>query len=123
MVPWSLAAITERAFGWPRAVRVVPSTGSTAMSTSGGTPVPSSSPLKSIGASSFSPSPMTTTPLMATVLSRTRMASTAAPSAFSFSPRPIHRAAARDPASVALTSSMPRLRSGTSLFCVLTGER
>ena len=44
----------------PRAVRVVPSMGSTAMSVSGGVPSPMRSPLKSIGALSFSPSPMTT---------------------------------------------------------------
>ena len=93
MVPRSLAAITDRALGRPRAVRVVPSTGSTAMSTSGDPPSPSCSPLYSMGASSFSPSPITTTPLMATLLRKIRMASTAAPSAASLSPRPIHRAA------------------------------
>ena len=43
-------------------MRVVPSIGSTAMSVSGAEPSPTCSPLKSIGASSFSPSPMTTTP-------------------------------------------------------------
>ena len=53
----------QMAFGRPSAIRVVPSTGSTAMSTSGPSPLPTCSPLKSIGASSFSPSPMTTTPL------------------------------------------------------------
>ena len=40
------------------------------------------------------------------------MASTAAPSAPSLSPRPIQRAAARAAASVTRTSSMARLRSG-----------
>src|SRR3954452_24937737 len=40
------------------------------------------------------------------------MASTAAPSAFSFSPRPTQRAAASAPYSVTRTSSMARLRSG-----------
>jgi hypothetical protein len=41
-------------------------------------PFPTSSPLKSIGASSFSPSPITTTPFIATVSSIARIASTAA---------------------------------------------
>src|SRR4051794_6255601 len=96
----------------PRAVSVVPSSGSTAMSTLGGLPSPISSPLKSIGASSFSPSPMTTTPSIWTVSSIRRIASTAAPSAVSFSPRPTQRAAASAPYSVTRTSSMARLRSG-----------
>jgi len=82
------------------------------MSVSGGVPSPTRSPLNSIGASSFSPSPMTMTPSMATDASTTRMASVAAPSADSFSPRPIQRAAARAAASVTRTSSMARLRSG-----------
>ena len=73
---------------------------------------PTSSPLKSIGASSFSPSPMTTMPSIDTVLSTRRMASTAAPSAAFLSPRPIHRPAASAAASVTRTSSMARLRSG-----------
>ena len=46
----------------PLAVSVVPSIGSTATSHSGPVPSPTCSPLKSIGALSFSPSPMTTTP-------------------------------------------------------------
>ena len=46
---------------------VVPSIGSTAMSVSGGAPSPMRSPLNSIGASSFSPSPMTTMPSIETV--------------------------------------------------------
>ncbi len=58
----------------PLAVSVVPSIGSTAMSTSGPVPSPTRSPLKSIGASSFSPSPMTTTPFIETVWTRVRMA-------------------------------------------------
>src|SRR5215207_4698146 len=96
----------------PRAVRVVPSSGSTAMSTTGGLPSPISSPLKSIGASSFSPSPITTMPSIGTVSSISRIASTAAPSALSFSPRPTQRPAASAPASVTRTSSRARLRSG-----------
>src|SRR5438270_789818 len=55
---------------------------------------------------------MTTTPSIDTVPRRTRMASTAAPSAPSLSPRPTQRAAARAAASVTRTSSMARLRSG-----------
>src|ERR1700682_2533934 len=70
-----------------------------------------------MGASSFSPSPITTMPRMRTVSSTTRIASTAAPSAASFSPRPIQRAAAIAPASVTRTSSSAMFRSGT---CLLT---
>ena len=44
---------------------MVPSIGSTAMSIAGAEPSPICSPLKSIGASSFSPSPITTTPSIA----------------------------------------------------------
>ena len=50
----------------PLAVSVVPSIGSTATSHSGPVPSPTCSPLKSIGALSFSPSPITTMPLMPT---------------------------------------------------------
>ena len=46
----------------PLLISVVPSIGSTATSTSGPLPSPTCSPLKSIGASSFSPSPITTVP-------------------------------------------------------------
>ena len=46
---------------------------------------------KSIGASSFSPSPITTTPSIDTVERTMRIASTAAPSAPFLSPRPIQR--------------------------------
>ncbi len=70
------------------------------------------SPLKSIGAWSFSPSPITTTPSIEMLSSTTRMALTAAPSAPFLSPRPIHRPAAMAAASVTRTSSMARLRSG-----------
>ena len=96
----------------PLAQSVVPSSGSTAMSTRGGLPSPISSPLKSIGASSFSPSPITTIPSIGTVSISSRIASTAAPSAASFSPRPTQRAAASAAASVTRTSSSARLRSG-----------
>ena len=95
----------------PREVRVVPSMGSTAMSHAG-PPLPISSPLKSMGASSFSPSPMTTTPSIGTLLRTRRIASTAAPSAPFLSPRPNQRPAASAAASVARARSMARLRSG-----------
>src|SRR4029453_19032768 len=55
---------------------------------------------------------MTTTPSIETVSSSSRIASTAAPSAPSLSPRPIQRAHASAAYSVVLTSSMARLRSG-----------
>src|SRR3954469_4112068 len=55
---------------------------------------------------------MTTVPSIRTVSSISRMASTAAPSAASFSPSPTQRAAAMAPYSVTRTSSIARLRSG-----------
>ena len=70
----------------PLAASVVPSIGSTATSHSGPVPSPTCSPLKSIGALSFSPSPMTTTPRMPTVEISVRMALTATPSAPFLSP-------------------------------------
>src|SRR3954452_2294401 len=112
IVPRSATAMTAIAFGWPSAVSRVPSSGSTATSTSGPSPFPTSSPLESIGASSFSPSPIPTTPRIETLSRTKRIASTAAWSALPFSPRPIHRAAAMAPASVTRTSSSAMLRSG-----------
>ncbi len=102
------------ALGMPLAARVVPSIGSTATSASAPVPSPTRSPLNSIGASSFSPSPMTTTPFIDTLPISWRMALTAAPSAPFLSPRPTHRAAAMAAASVTRTSSRARFRSGTS---------
>src|SRR5262245_40036856 len=99
----------------PRAVSRVPSSGSTATSTIGPVPSPTSSPLNSIGASSFSPSPITTTPRIATVSSMRRIASTAAWSAAFLSPRPIQRDANVAADSVTRTSSSARFLSGTSL--------
>src|SRR5579884_1558003 len=113
--PRSAAAITAIAFGWPSAVSRVPSRGSTATSTSGPPPSPTASPLKSIGASSFSPSPITTTPDMTTVSSIARIASTAAWSAAFLSPRPIQRPAPIAAASVTRTSSSARFRSGRAV--------
>ena len=66
MVPRAESATTAIEPGSPLDSSVVPSMGSTATSTSGGDPLPMRSPLKSMGASSFSPSPMTTTPSIAT---------------------------------------------------------
>ena len=80
----------------PLAHSRVPSIGSTATSQAGPVPSPTSSPLNSIGAWSFSPSPMTTTPRIDTELISIRIAFTAAPSAPFLSPRPTHRAAAID---------------------------
>src|SRR5712691_6132744 len=65
-----------------------------------------------MGASSFSPSPITTTPFIETVASTARIPSTAPWSADSFSPRPTQRAAPIAPASVTRTSSSARFRSG-----------
>ena len=79
-----------------------------------GPPAPTFSPMNSIGASSISPSPITTVPSMATVSNALRIASTAAPSASFFLPRPIQREAANAAASVTRTSSRARLRSVTS---------
>ena len=56
---------------------------------------------------------MTTTPSIGTVDSTVRMASTAAPSAPSLSPRPIQREAAMAAASVTRQSSKAMLRSRT----------
>ena len=112
IVPSSETAITAIAFGWPSAVSRVPSSGSTATSTAGPLPSPTSSPLKSIGASSFSPSPITTLPRIRTVSRISRIASTAAASALSFCPRPTQPDAASAAASVTRTRSRARLRSG-----------
>src|SRR3954468_14813630 len=57
---------------------------------------------------------MTTTPRIDTEFTSSRMASTAAPSPPSLSPRPTQRPAAMAPASVTRTSSRARLRSGAS---------
>src|SRR4051794_8351800 len=111
--------MTAIAFGCPSAASRGPPSGAAAPSTSGREPEPTSSPLKSIGALSFSPSPMTTTPAMFTVPSISRMASTAAWSAASLSPRPTQRPAASAAASVTRTSSSARLRSGACCVSVV----
>ena len=124
--------MTANAFGSPSASGRVPSMGSTAMSTActgvcsidaarawlavRAEEIPINSPLYSIGALSFSPSPMTTTPSISIESSRRRIASTAAASAFSFSLRPIQRAAASAALSVTRTSSIARFRSSSAML-------
>src|SRR5262245_18591582 len=109
--------MTAMASGWPVAHRLVPSSGSTAMSTLGDSsspsvqPLPTRSPMNSIGASSRSPSPMTTVPRMSMWSKARRIASTATWSARLRSPRPMRRADARAAASVMRTTSSARLRS------------
>src|SRR6218665_848038 len=112
MAPRSDTAIPDSAFGRPAAVSDVPSMGSTAISQAGPRPLPTHSPLNNIGALSFSPSPITTTPSKSTVPKNARMASTAAASAASLSPRPIHGYARMAAASVARTNSIAIFRSG-----------
>src|SRR5262245_28540286 len=110
------------ALGMPLLIRVVPSIGSTATSTSGPPfQSPTRSPLNSIGALSFSPSPMTTTPRMGSELISRRIASTAAPSPPSLSPRPTQRPAAIAAASVTRTRSRARLRS-SSCGCLMVAS-
>src|SRR5438034_2311320 len=116
MVPRGARAITASALGCPTAVSRVPSIGSTATSVPGPAPSPTCSPLNSIGASSFSPSPITTTPSIDTVSIISRIASTAAWSAAFLSPWPIHLPAASAAASVTRTSSIARFRSGRSVI-------
>ena len=76
--PGSEMAITATAFGRPLATGFVPSSGSTAMCTSGPSPRPTRSPMNSMGASSRSPSPITTVPLKRASSMLLRIASTAA---------------------------------------------
>src|SRR3984893_11968104 len=94
---------------------VVPSSGSTAMSTFGPVMVPTFSPMNSIGASSISPSPITTVPSTSSLPSSRRMASTAAWSDFFSAPRPRSRAAATAARSVTRAISMERTRSSAGL--------
>src|SRR3954471_21068644 len=110
-------ASTAIALGAPLAVMVVPSSGSRAMSIGGPEPwaAPTFSPMNSIGASSRSPSPITTVPSISRLLSAARIASTAAWSAAFSSPRPISFDAATAAASVTRTISRTRTRSRTWL--------
>ena len=67
-----------------------------------------------MGAWSFSPSPITTSPSKCMLPKPMRMASTAAPSPASLLPRPSQRAEARAAASVTRTISRARFLSGAS---------
>ena len=77
--------------------------------------------MNSIGASSRSPSPITTVPSIGSLLSSRRMASTAAWSAAFSSPRPRSRAADTAARSVTRTISSERMRSST--WFGLDGDR
>src|ERR1700761_6923719 len=110
MVPGSAIAITASAFDIALAVRVVPSKGSSAMSTAN-PPCPTFSPMNSMGASSRSPSPITTVPSIGRTLKAARIASTAAWSASCSLPRPIWAKAAIAAASVTRTASSAKERS------------
>src|ERR1700732_3073612 len=90
---------------------VVPSSGSTAMSTLKPAWVPTFSPMNSIGASSISPSPITTVPSIGRLPSSRRMASTAAWSDFFSAPRPRRCAAATAARSVTRAISIASTRS------------
>src|SRR5258707_3323086 len=93
---------------------VVPSSGSTAISTCGPALMPTFSPIYSIGASSRSPSPITTVPSIGNLLSSRRIASTAAWSAAFSLPWPRSRAADTAARSVTRTISSVRMRSSNS---------
>ncbi len=107
--PCSATAIVVSAFHVPAATMLVPSNGSTAISISGPSPVPNFSPIYNIGASSISPSPMTTVPDIWMLLNIFLIAEVAAPSASSLFPFPVHLPAARAAASVTLTNSIDKL--------------
>ena len=85
------------------------------MSTFGPAMVPTFSPMNSIGASSISPSPITTVPSIGSLASSRRMASTAAWSDFFSAPRPRKCAAATAARSVTRAISMERTRSSAGL--------
>src|SRR5882672_7642296 len=93
---------------------VVPSSGSTAISTCGPAFMPTFSPMNSIGASSRSPSPITTVPSIGSLLSSRRMASTAAWSASFSLPWPRSLAADTAARSVTRTISSVRMRSSSN---------
>ena len=109
--PFSLAARTAIAPGAPIAHRLVPSSGSTAISTSGNNAFgacmakPTFSPMYNIGASSRSPSPITMVPSICTASIVLRIASTATSSALWRSPTPMVRAAAIAPFSTTRKNS------------------
>ena len=79
--------MTARAFQPPAATMFVPSKDQP-QRLRGPYPVPNFSPIYSIGASSISPSPITTVPFIGIVSNTSRIADVAAPSASSFSRAP-----------------------------------
>src|ERR1700722_10617505 len=94
---------------------VVPSSGSTAISTRGPALMPTFSPMNSIGASSRSPSPITTVPSIGSLLSSRRIASTAAWwGAFSL---PWPRSLAADTAARSVTRTISSVRTRSSNSC------
>jgi len=107
------AAMQLIELGAPLEMLVVPSIGSIAISNCGvpGSQVPSCSPLKIPGALSLTPSPMTTSPQMFMRSNMPRMASLAAASAASLSPRPSHFRELSAAASVARRKSISIMRS------------
>src|ERR1700704_3062493 len=113
-VPPSAIAMVAIAPGMFLAHSVVPSSESTAISTCGPALMPTFSPMNSIGASSRSPSPITTVPSMGSLLSSRRIASTAAWSAAFSLPWPRSRAADTAARSVTRTISRVRMRSSNS---------
>ena len=88
--PFSEIASTEKALGSPFAVNLVPSNGSTAISNLGPFNVPSFSPIYNIGASSISPSPITTVPSIFILFNSLLIGSTAPLSAANLSFLPIN---------------------------------
>ena len=76
-LPFSATARTEKALGKLFAVKFVPSNGSSAISTFGPFLVPTFSPMYNIGASSISPSPITTVPSIFILFSSSLILSTA----------------------------------------------
>ena len=103
-LPLPAMAITAIDPSCPFAVKFVPSRGSTAIST-GVPPAPTFSPIYSIGASSISPSPMTTVPSIGTLDKIECMPSTASWSAPILLPFPMSRPALTAAASVTRTNS------------------
>ena len=128
-MPGSPNAIVASAPGRPFAQKDVPSRGSTATSKSGPpSPRPTTSPLNSMGASSFSPSPMTTVPCPGACARMRRIASVAAPSAASWSCRPTHARQANAAPCVAASATASRAprsmrgREDRSSGCCMSGS-
>ena len=108
---FSVIAITEKAFPCPLAVNFVPSSGSTAISNLGPFKVPNFSPIYNIGASSISPSPITTVPSMLILFSSLLIGSTAPLSAAILSFFPINFDAPIAAFSVAFTNKFKNFLS------------